>query len=71
MTMQWALNQSRHKAIQASPHEIIYGVCLQGPADMASLADTCHGASCLQANDAEDVKDNQLRKERKGKNLIN
>ena len=25
----------------------------------------CHGASCLQANDAEDVKDDRLRKKKR------
>ena len=38
--MQWALNQNRYKAIQASPHEIIYRVRLRGPANMAPLMDT-------------------------------
>ena len=27
----------------------------------------CHGASCMQANDAEGRKDDRLRKEKKGK----
>ena len=39
VAMQWALNQSRHEAIQASPYEVMYGVRLRGPADMAPLAD--------------------------------
>ena len=37
--MQWALNQSRHEAIQASLHEVMYRIRLRGPADIAPLAD--------------------------------
>lgn len=40
VAMQWALNQSRHEAIQASPHEVMYGVRLRGPGDIAPVADT-------------------------------
>ena len=33
------------------------------------IKENCHGASCMQANDAEGRKDDRLRKERKRENL--